>query len=285
MRVAKSKFKVYSGFLNVTYPQPVAGYSGTVVHYQFHTSMRSTSADDPVVAWHTGGPGGSSIYGQYAEMGHFQVGLNGSESGTDVTTHINEHSWNNVANMLYMEEPAGSFLTPDDLRSGFSYCLKDGKRQETCSWDDKTQAQSYAFVLQEFFKHYPEFASNEFFISGESYGGQYVPNIAYHILQTPEHANINLKGIAVGNGCWGGDATHVECNGPNEDGDDVELFFGKGLVSRKLHTDIVEECGFLPNGTAPHAPSVQCRALLRQMDTEVGPHNVYNVRERARACE
>ena len=51
MRVAKSKFKVYSGFLNVTYPQPVAGYSGTVVHYQFHTSMRSTSADDPVVAW------------------------------------------------------------------------------------------------------------------------------------------------------------------------------------------------------------------------------------------
>jgi hypothetical protein len=22
-----------------------------------------------------------------------------------------------------------------------------------------------------------------------------------------------LKGIAVGNGCWGGDATHVQCNG------------------------------------------------------------------------
>jgi hypothetical protein len=64
-------FKVYSGLLNVTYPSPVAGYSGTVVHYQFHTSQGK--ATDPVVAWHTGGPGGSSVYGQYAEMGHFQV--------------------------------------------------------------------------------------------------------------------------------------------------------------------------------------------------------------------
>jgi hypothetical protein len=52
-------FKVYSGLLNVTYPSPVAGYTGTVVHYQFHTSQRNAS--DPVVAWHTG-VGWSSIY-------------------------------------------------------------------------------------------------------------------------------------------------------------------------------------------------------------------------------
>ena len=30
-----------------------------------------------------------------------------------------------------------------------------------------------------------------------------------------------------GNACWGGDATHVSCNGPNEDQMDVELFHRK----------------------------------------------------------
>lgn len=71
-----------------------------------------------------------------------------------------------------------------------------------------------------------------------------VPNIAHHILNTPAHFNLPLKGIAVGNGCWGGDATSVVCNGPNEDADDVELYFGKGLVSRKLHTQIMDKCKF-----------------------------------------
>jgi hypothetical protein len=209
-------------------------------------------------------------------MGHFQVGLNGSEHGSAVTTHVNEYSWNNVAHMLYMEEPAGSFLTPDDLRSGFSYCLKNGVRQEKCSWNDVTQAQSYAFVLQEFFKLYPEYAKNEFYLAGESYAGQYVPNIAHHILQTPAHSNLNLKGIAVGNGCWGGDATSVVCNGPNEDGDDVQFYAGKGLVSRKLHNKIVDSCKFAPDGSSGKH-SVKCDGLLEEMHKAVGPHNVYNV--------
>ena len=43
-----------------------------------------------------------------------------------------------------------------------------------------------------------------------------------------------LKGIAVGNGCWGGDATTVQCNGPNEDENDVEFYHGKGLISDKV---------------------------------------------------
>ena len=51
-------FKLYSGFLNVT--GPVAGYDSLVIHYQFHESM-AAPATDPVVAWHTGGPGGSSL--------------------------------------------------------------------------------------------------------------------------------------------------------------------------------------------------------------------------------
>lgn len=91
-------------------------------------------------------------------------------------------------------------------------------------------------------------------------------------MNTPEHFNLPLKGIAVGNGCWGGDATTVQCNGPNEDADDVELYFGKGLVSRKLHNSIMSKCKF-DSGRK----GVECEALLEKMDKEVGPHNVYNV--------
>ena len=46
--------------------------------------------------------------------------------------------------------------------------------------------------------------------SGESYAGQYVPNIAHFILNNePFTSRINLKGIALGNACWGGNATLV----------------------------------------------------------------------------
>ena len=36
--------------------------------FQFHTSSNEPSTD-PVVTWHQGGPGGSSLYGSYTEMG------------------------------------------------------------------------------------------------------------------------------------------------------------------------------------------------------------------------
>jgi carboxypeptidase C (cathepsin A) len=81
----KAPFKVYSGYLNVT--GPLSGYDSLMIHYQFHESMGAPSTD-PVVTWHQGGPGGSSLYGQYGEMGYFQVDSNG--------TRVNPHSWNKV---------------------------------------------------------------------------------------------------------------------------------------------------------------------------------------------
>ena len=56
-------FDVYSGFLNVS-GVDVAGYDGWSIHYEFHTSQASPSTD-PLMVWHTGGPGGSSIYGAW----------------------------------------------------------------------------------------------------------------------------------------------------------------------------------------------------------------------------
>ena len=261
-------FDVYSGFLNVTFPEKIGEYDAVVIHYQFHTS-RNDPSTDPVVAWHTGGPGGSSVYFQYAEGGYFQV-----SQGSDgkVQTTINDKSWNKVANMLFMESPAGSFLTPVDLKSGFSYCLKNGVRQDTCNWNDVTQAQAYAYTLEAFFKKFPEFSKNDLFFAGESYGGQYVPLIANEVITNEKHADLasRLKGIAVGNGCWGGDEHSTACNGENSDENDVTLYYGKGLISKKLHDKIMNTCEFPKVG-------IKCELLLKEMDSEVGPHNVYNI--------
>ena len=84
-----------------------------------------------------------------------------------------------------------------------------------------------------FYAKFPAFATNDLYLTGESYAGQYVPNIAYWI--TENAPKIPLKGIAVGNGCWGGDATNVDCNGANSDQNDLDMYFGKGLVSKPLY--------------------------------------------------
>jgi carboxypeptidase C (cathepsin A) len=97
----------------------------------------------------------------YTEMGYFQV--------SDQGETVNPYAWNKVANMLYLESPAGSGQS-----SGFSACVQGGK-DVACKWDDKSQAEAYAHTLGAFKKAFPEFASNELYLTGESYFGQCSP--------------------------------------------------------------------------------------------------------------
>ena len=208
----------------------VAGYDGWVIHYQLDLSQQDSSSD-PLTIWHTGGPGGSSIYGLYGEMGYWLIGDDGptvresllqlvppqlhspmqlpmqplphpklpllaahvhqarlavpapaSPSNQplpalllldferlkcSLSAQVNQHSWNKISSMLYLEAPAGSFLSPVDMHSGFSYCMKDGVRQHTCAWDDVTQAEAYAQTLLAFYEAYPELQDNALYIAGE----------------------------------------------------------------------------------------------------------------------
>ena len=54
----------------------------------------------------------------------------------------------------------------------------------------------------QFFKGFPEYSGNDFYITGESYAGVYCPTLAEQIMNDRSN-QINLKGLAVGNGCWG----------------------------------------------------------------------------------
>ena len=152
-------FKLYSGYLAVKGPFTLNDYDELRIHYQFHTSQRDPH-NDAVVTWHQGGPGGSSIdVGLFTEMGYFSLSSDGPSA--------NEFAWNKVANMLYLESPAGSGNS-----AGFSTCVKAGK-PVGCKWDDVSQAEAYAHSLVEFSRAFPEFATNPLYLTGESYFGQY----------------------------------------------------------------------------------------------------------------
>ncbi|XP_054158424.1 lysosomal protective protein-like [Oppia nitens] len=165
----KINFKQYSGYLNIP--------DGKHLFYWFVESQTNPESA-PVVLWLQGGPGGSSLFGLLVENGPFRVDADGK------SLHLNPYSWNSVANMLYIEAP---------VDAGFSY--KDDKKYLN---NDTTVATDNRLALVEFFKKYPNLQKNPFYITGESYGGVYVPMLAKEIFQTK--TDINLKGISICNG-------------------------------------------------------------------------------------
>ena len=90
---------------------------------------------------------------------------------------------------------------------------------------------------------------------------RYGPNIAHWILtHAPFNSSLPLTGIAAGNACWGGDEHNVNCNGPNEEKNDLNLFHGKGLISTKLYTAAMAACGYDQARAA--VDTIKCEQLL-----------------------
>jgi cathepsin A (carboxypeptidase C) len=150
-------------------------------YFYWFFEAREAPADAPVVMWMTGGPGCSSEVALFGENGPCSV----NEAGNDTIT--NKYSWNSKANVLYIDQPAGT---------GFSYGL--GLDHD----EDGVAADMYDF-LQQFFKGHPQYQKSKFFAVGESYAGHYIPAVTHAIWQgnvQKKGLHINLKGTGVGNG-------------------------------------------------------------------------------------
>lgn len=93
-----------------------------------------------------------------------------------------------MANVIFLESPVGV---------GFSY--SNASADYSNAGDKSTAKDSYTFLLN-WLERFPQYKNREFFITGESYAGHYVPQLAYTILSKNKITNqtlINLKGIAV----------------------------------------------------------------------------------------
>lgn len=101
----------------------------------------------------------------------------------------NAWSWNKFASVIYLESPPGvGFSTTTNYTFG-----------------DNSTASANLAAVRAFFDLFDSYNKLDFYISGESYAGIYVPTLAYWIDQynsnsTKTGPKINLKGILVGNG-------------------------------------------------------------------------------------
>nr|CAB3234490.1 lysosomal protective protein-like [Phallusia mammillata] len=161
-------YKQYSGYLDASDTKHF--------HYWFVESQKDP-LNDPLVLWLNGGPGCSSMGGFLTENGPLHIITDGK------TLHNNPYSWNKIANVLYIESPAGV---------GYSY--DDNNDLDTD--DDKVSLLNYN-ALVDFLKKFPEYSSNPFFVTGESYGGVYLPTLSVRIMEGS--FKINFKGMAIGN--------------------------------------------------------------------------------------
>jgi carboxypeptidase C (cathepsin A) len=83
----------YSGYLNIR--------QGKHLHYVFVES-ESNPETDPVVLWLNGGPGCSSMEGYLFENGPFHI-----KSNNHRKLNYNDQTWSKIANVIYLEAPAG----------------------------------------------------------------------------------------------------------------------------------------------------------------------------------
>ena len=142
---------MFSGFLDIN--------GGKHIHYLFVESQYSIERD-PVIIWFNGGPGCSSLLGFATEHGPYLI--HDGEEKFDPA--LNPWSWNTNANVLYIESPAGV---------GYSW-IESGYKPKPV-FDDDITAQDAWEAIQVWLERFPDFKTHEFFVSGESYAGIYVP--------------------------------------------------------------------------------------------------------------
>lgn len=190
--------------------------------------------------------------GFFHEQGPFEV-------NSDLTLSQRSTRWNKLANMLWLDSPAGVGLSYATTKEGLIH-------------NDTSTAIDNHKALMQFFKGFSEFSSNDFYITGESYAGIYVPTLAFQIHKKNSEVPLNLKGIMVGNGCIG---TEVgSCSEAHSAQIHSNYLYRMGLFSNRHYQKIQKECGdFGPN----KRNSEPCKDALAEMHLEVGPVNVYDV--------
>ncbi|XP_067648755.1 probable serine carboxypeptidase CPVL isoform X3 [Haliotis asinina] len=167
--------KGYSGFLTVNKTT-----DSNMFFWFFPAQIDPANA--PLLLWLQGGPGGSSLFGLFIEHGPILVDANGNLQRRNIT-------WNSKYSMLYVDNPVGT---------GFSFTGEDSGYATN---EEDVGRDLYSFLTQ-FYQIFKEYQKNDFYITGESYAGKYVPAISYkiHTENPTAKVKINFKGMAIGDG-------------------------------------------------------------------------------------
>lgn len=175
---------------------PASDDGDKYLFYWLFAPSESDKPDEeiPLIIWLNGGPACSSMDGLWVENGPFRL----VHSGNEWTIDIAPKSWHTTpAYVVYIDQPVGTGIA-------FTTSAKYPRNDEEVNTD-------FYYFLTEFFKlHADKFLdktkttlSRDFFFSGESHSGHYIPSMMNFIRKKNEASpeiTMPLAGAAIGNG-------------------------------------------------------------------------------------
>ncbi|XP_069067558.1 probable serine carboxypeptidase CPVL [Pleurodeles waltl] len=167
--------KSYSGYLTVN-----KTYNSNLFFWFFPAQVEPENA--PLLLWLQGGPGGTSMFGLFVEHGPYVVNKN-------LTLCARKYPWTSHYSLIYIDNPVGTGFSFTDDSQGFAK-------------DQVDVGRDLYSALTQFLQIFPEYQKNDFYATGESYAGKYVPAIGYyiHTHNPTAKVKINFKGMAIGDG-------------------------------------------------------------------------------------
>ncbi|CAA0831665.1 Serine carboxypeptidase-like 42 [Striga hermonthica] len=241
-------FRQFAGYVDVDVER------GRSLFYYFVEAAEEPHRK-PLTLWLNGGPGCSSIGGgAFTELGPF------FPKGDGRGLRVNSKSWNKASNLLFVESPAGV---------GWSY--SNTSSDYTCG-DASTASDMYKFMLG-WYKKFPLLRTRDLFLTGESYAGHYIPQLAVALLDHNEHSKdfkFNIKGVAIGN-----PLLRLDRDVPAT----YEYFWSHGMISDEIGLTIMNDCDFDDyTFDDPHNVSKSCNSAITKANEIVGDYiNNYDV--------
>ncbi|KAG5045692.1 hypothetical protein AAZV13_06G111800 [Glycine max] len=244
----KVEFKQYAGYVDIDVKH------GRSLFYYF-VEAENVPDKKPLTLWLNGGPGCSSIGGgAFTELGPFYP------KGDGRGLRTNSMSWNKASNLLFVESPAGV---------GWSY---SNTTSDYNSGDSSTATDMLLFLLK-WYQKFPSYRSRELFLTGESYAGHYIPQLANVLLDYNVHSTsfkFNIKGVAIGNPLLKLDRDAQAT---------YEYFWSHGMISDEIGLAITNDCDFDDYVFASaHNMSKSCNEAINEANEIVGDYiNNYDV--------
>ena len=175
-----TNYESFVGYVNVT-------SNGSNFFYQLVSANNTPLTDQskPLLVWLQGGPGCSSLFGMYTEIGPFITVLD-SNNKTKLNVNLLTYALDN--HLLFVEQPIGvGFSTINNNDTAPRYATDAALHFET--------------FMMNFFQIYPYLANNNLYLIGESYAGHYIPSFATRIIQNQATNKLPpLQGIIIGDG-------------------------------------------------------------------------------------
>ncbi|KAL0908240.1 hypothetical protein M5K25_022725 [Dendrobium thyrsiflorum] len=244
----KVDFRQFAGYVDVD------DKTGKSLFYYFAEAEKEADKK-PLTLWLNGGPGCSSIGGgAFSELGPF------FPRGDGRGLRINKHSWNKVSNLLFVESPAGVGWSYSNVTSDY-----------TCG-DASTANDMHVFLIR-WFEKFPEFKTRDLFLTGESYAGHYIPQLAIVLLNHNKHSTnfkFNIKGVFIGNPLLKLDQDVAAV---------FNYYWSHGMISDELGLRLMNECDFDDyESSGSNNMSKTCNDAIAEANKVVGDYiNAYDV--------